>query len=342
MIMSWRKWLKTDGFGKMPKPIPLKTMDTFADTVLIELKTATTESILSAIADKEPLYMRSILDDSYFVVDSLVIRPLDLTIFKEIENFFSNHEAISPDFRTQFFSQIIQQEYRSRRGGLAKVQPSLKPVFEFTPSRLDGETQDESFALSLKGRRNRFEVSVTLKGPIGHRKRESDTFINTAFGSASEGSDEARFTQDRKLRMHHARIIAKDKRGITEKILALPIIIGREAAKIGSLGDRSAFDVDGKFVSRHQLTIFELLGSIYYLIPSSASLTLTNGEKVLRPNYLHRLESGEIHTLVCGVATDAENFRGERTNRGEYPEISIQAIFPESVPHRETPRPTAV
>ena len=66
--------------------------------------------------------------------------------------------------------------------------------------------------------------------------------------------------------MHHAKIIAKDKRGITEKILALPIIIGREAAKIGSLGDRSAFDVDGKFVSRHQLTIFELLGSIYYLL----------------------------------------------------------------------------
>jgi hypothetical protein len=225
---------------------------------------------------------------------------------------------------------------------VAKVLADLIPVFEFTPSQLEDETQDESFILSLKGRRNRFEVFATLRGPIAKGGQLPERNVSRAQGAAEEASDEEPILHTRKLRTYHAKITCKDRRGTTEKILALPIIIGREVTRFGSIGERSAFDVQGKFISRHQITIFELLGSIYYFIPPTASLTVTNQDGVLLKNHLYMLQAGESHTLQCGVEPNEAKIAAVRSDNHHYPELTIQAIVPELTSHRETPRPTAI
>ena len=51
--------------------------DAFADSIQLELKSVATEAIKLALEERENKYMKSILDESFFLIDSLLITPKD-------------------------------------------------------------------------------------------------------------------------------------------------------------------------------------------------------------------------------------------------------------------------
>lgn len=78
--------------------------DDFADSILLELKSVASEAIKNALEERENKYMKSILDESYFLLDSLIIIPKDREIAKRFDDFLTTHESVDSDFRHHFFN----------------------------------------------------------------------------------------------------------------------------------------------------------------------------------------------------------------------------------------------
>lgn len=319
--------------------LPTRAMDAFADNVVFELKTVISIAITQALEERESRYMRSILEESFFSLESLVIKAMDAQTSQELESFLSNHESINPQFRTQFFGQVLQREYRSTRGASVRVPAGLTPLMEVNPPSLDTATEDETFVVSLKGRRIRFEARAVLTGPtrktpvppVNTAPVPKGTAMGQVFGDAAKATG---------TRVH---IRWHDQNGNAEKWVHLPALLGREAS--ASLGDTAGVSVDiaGKYVSRRQLVIFEALGHIYCFVPAEASLTCSNEQgHVLRPHALHRLDPATPLQLLTGVPVNTLTAPSQRDNRADYPRIDIGAAQP-AAPHADaTPRPKAI
>ena len=331
------------GFSSTEKGIEnlhTREMDAFADNVVFELKTLISSAITRALEERESRYMRSILEESFFSLESLVIKAMDAQTSRELEDFLSNHESINPQFRAQFFSQVVQREYRSTRGASVRVSPGLVPIFEVNPQSLDAATEDESFILSLKGRKVRFEVRAALDGPTRKTPITSpETVVTTTRGTAmSQALGSGKTTGGTRVQ-----ITLHDQHGNSEKSVALPALLGRETAAAQGLAVGSGVDVAGTYVSRRQLIVFEALGQIYCFVPAEASLSCSTGQgEVLRPNTLHRIDPGSTLRLLTGVPMDTLVAPGQRDNRAEYPSIDIRTGSRATSHADATPRPRAV
>lgn len=337
--MKFRDLFGSSSSDKGVQNLPTRAMDAFADNVVFELKTVISSAITQALEERESRYMRSILEESFFSLESLVIKAMDAQTSQDLESFLSNHESINPEFRTQFFGQVLQREYRSTRGASVRVSPGLTPIMEVNPPALDSATEDETFILSLKGRRVRFEARAVLNGPtrktplapVNMAPAQKGTAMGQVFGETAKKTG---------TRVH---IRWHDQNGSAEKWVHLPALLGREAS--ASLGDTagSSVDIAGTYVSRRQLIIFEALGHIYCFVPAEASLTCSNEQgQVLRPHALHRLDPACRLQLITGVPVNTLTAPDQRDNRADYPRIDI-GTAQQVAPHADaTPRPKAV
>lgn len=338
--MKFRNIFGVSSTDKGIEKLQTREMDAFADNVIFELKTLISSAITRALEERESRYMRSILEESFFLLESLVIKAMDAQISRELEDFLYNHESINPQFRAHFFSQVIQREYRSSRGASVRVSPGLVPIFEVNPQALDANTEDESFILSIKGRKVRFEVRAVLEGPT--RKTPvapSETSITTPRGTAMSQA----FGSGSKTAGLSVQITIHDQHGTTEKLVNLPVLLGRETATTQSIAVESGVGIAGTYVSRRQLIVFEAFGQIYCFVPAAASLTCSTvlGD-VLRPDTLHRIEPGTPLRLLTGVPMDTLVPPDQRENRAEYPLIDINTVSSSASHVHATPRPRAV
>lgn len=347
-IRDW--WGKRSAQDAAPEPLRTQGMDGFADGILLELKGITTGAITRALQEREGQFMRSILEESFFSLDSLVIRALDAQTARDMESFLSNHESIHPDFRSRFFSQILQREYRSSRGATVRVAPGLAPVIELDPKVLDAPTQDEDFVLSLKGRKVRFEAQALLTGPQSKRSAPPAAAQASAAVTEPEGGEGAGRSTRFSSAVSGARPFAPgqqlqvqvhDRSGVKEQRVALPLVLGREGVQAARQDGHGAggLDIDATYVSRKQLVVFELLGQVYCTVPAEASLTCSSGERVLQPLMLLPLRPGQSLELRTGLPVDSPDMAADRSQAGDYALIRLSLAGGMALKEGATPRP---
>ena len=85
--------------------------DEFVDSILLELKSVSAQAVKQAIESREARYMKSVLEESYFLLDSLVISPKDREVAKKFEEFLTTHETVDTEFRKKFFQQTSLNFY---------------------------------------------------------------------------------------------------------------------------------------------------------------------------------------------------------------------------------------
>ena len=338
--MALGNWWKR-ARGPQVQTLPTRQMDSFADNVLFELKTVTAVAITEALEAREPHYMRSILDESYFALESLIIKTLDAQTIKDMETFLSNHEAIDPDFRKKFFAQVLQREYRSKRGASVRVDPDLQPIVEFAPAALDDKTEDESFIISLKGRQIRFEAQAVLQGPLSKNKPSRSAGAPAQSGLAQAVTAAGKPNSASAPQRVH--VTVHDRRGKTEQLLTLPIVLGKDGHQHALQQGAMGMAVDATYVSRQQLVVFEVLGDIYCFVPASASLTCTLAQgTALRPQQLYPLQAGQMLALLGGVPVDGNGPPPQRTDHADFPLIELRTLAASTERSHSTPRPKAV
>lgn len=339
-----------------PTRVKTREVDAFADNVLFELKAVIGSAITKALEERESRYMRSILEESYFPLSSLVIRALDGQTARDMESFLAANEEVSPDFRLRFFQQVLQREYRSGRGAMVRVVADLVPTIELGTGMLESRTEDENFIISLKGRRVRFEAQAILEGPLRRQSAPAPEVFPAAHatgaGTAAMGARTSRptpfaasvssATAEPRTRV---KVRIQDRTGVREQMATLPLIIGRDGQRsaLDHGMDVSGIDVEATYVSRRQIVVFELLGDIFCTVPATASLTCTYGNgQVLRPDAMVRLAVGQLLQLQPGVPSDSLVVPTQREHRADYPLIELQAGEPAGIPEDATPRPRAV
>ena len=104
---------RTDSNFSNSEILKTRVTDEFADSIQLELKSVAAEAIKLALEERENKFMRSILDESYFLLDSLIIIPMDREIAKRFDEFLVTHETVDENFRNHFFQKILQKEYES-------------------------------------------------------------------------------------------------------------------------------------------------------------------------------------------------------------------------------------
>jgi hypothetical protein len=341
--MAWKDWFQLRGSKGGAQTLPTRPMDAFADHVMLELKTVTTLAITQALEARESNYMRSILDESYFLLESLVIKALDGQTIKDMTSFLSNHEAIDPGFRQKFFAQVLQREYRSKRGASVRVDPDLEPILEFSAESLDEKTDDESYVISLKGRKIRFEAQAVLQGPISKNIRQTSSAHSTSQSAPVGGN-----TIDRQPHLKHAHapqllhLTMHDRKGVSEQDVTLPVVLGRDGRRWGRDKGGLGIDIDATYVSRQQLVIFEVFGDVFFYIPASASLTCALESRVLKPNHLHALTKGQTVRLQGGIPVDSNDHPAGLNQYDDFPVFTFRLAESGHEHNDSTPRPRAV
>jgi hypothetical protein len=325
--------------------------DAFADSILLELKSVAADAIKNALEERENKYMKSILDESYFLLDSLIIIPKDREIAKRFDEFLSTHESVDTDFRHHFFQQVLQREYRSLRGGTVRVPSDFSATVQFGQTSLESMTTDEEFQISLKGRRIQFEAQASLTGPM---KRETtvlqDKFMAsephfTAPSSAATSTPSPITPVASRALGRKLQIKLLDANGVSMHTLKLPAIIGRDGPSSDTkLDGWQSLQVNSTYVSRQQLAIVELMGECYFYVPDSASLTcMRSDNSVLEHLKLYKLANHHRESLNFGIDPTSPSHVAPQGSIAEYGtiEISVAEELPE-IDTSGTPRPRAV
>ncbi len=334
--------------------------DSFANGVLFEIKAVVGSAIAQALQDKEGRYMKSILQESHFLLQGVSIKALDRETARLMEDFIATHESIEPDFRRNFFRQVLQSEYRSSGGARVRVSPDLVPVIELDRQTLEPQTEDESFILSLKGRRVRFEAQAVLEGPVRNAAapaaQEAPRSTASSLGRAIAGTghdprtapgrtstQERGFHQAGHAAATEVRITVHDRVGRRTWQVPLPVILGRDVSHTRSQEGVHGVELDATYVSRRQLLVFELLGQVYCFVPRSASLTFsTHDQQVLRAECLQPLVPGAALRLTGGVPLDTLLPPVQRESAADYPVIELERVDAAAIGQDATPRPRAV
>ena len=155
-MFDWFKKL----FVGYEKIISSNNTDNFADTLLVELKASSTSAITNAVNKIEGKYMKSVLEESYFPLQSLTFVPNDVEVACALEEFFRVHEDINPDFRKVFCKSFLQKEYFSDRGAKVIIDDEFVPIFKIDVSSLEERSEDEKYLISIKGRKILFQVML--------------------------------------------------------------------------------------------------------------------------------------------------------------------------------------
>lgn len=325
--------------------------DAFADSILLELKSVASEAIKNALEERENKYMKSILDESYFLLDSLIIIPKDREIAKRFDDFLTTHESVDSDFRHLFFQQMLQREYRSLRGGTVRVPSNFTATVQLGQTSLENMTTDEEFQISLKGRRIQFEAQASLTGPL---KKEA-TVVNDKFmgsephfkaaSSTATSISLASSPLPSRGTMRKLQIKLLDANGVSMHSLKLPAIIGRDAAsQDAKFAGWESLQVNSTYVSRQQLAVIELMGECYFYVPDAASLTCMRADSsVLEQLKLYKLANNHRESLNFGMDPTAQKQVAPQGSISEYGTIEI-CVTEESqqMDVSGTPRPRAV
>ncbi len=331
------------------KKFKTRKTDEFVESILLELKSVSAQAVKQAIEDRETRYMKSVLEESYFLLDSLVISPKDREVAKKFEEFLSTHESVDTEFRKKFFQQIIQREYRSSRGSSVRVPNDFEATVQLGTDSLESLTSEEGFQISLKGRRISFEVVATLSGPL---KREviSNRFgkaLSTSSTTAHQKFPQAEISNPSNSKYKNAEIMiviqVNDGIGNRKELLKLPALIGKEPTPLSNQFGFSPFKVNSTYVSRRQLIILEIMDQVYYYIPDSASLSCMREDGlILEKLKLYPLKSKELVTLRTGITSELAAQINPVGTHAEY--ASIQILLEDASPqdHEGTPRPKAV
>lgn len=134
-----------------------------------------------------------------------------------------------------------------------------------------------------------------------------------------------------------------DRRGKTEQLLALPIVLGKDGNKYAEQKGAFGMDIDATYVSRQQLVVFDVLGDICCFVPSSASLTCTLGNTTpMRPDHLYPVRAGQMLALLGGVPADSHTASPARTDHADFPLIELRTLNATAQHSDATPRPKAV
>lgn len=346
--MSWIDYLK-GGTKSVAQEIKTRQTDEFADLISLELKSIATEAVKQAIEIREARYMKSVLEESYFLLDSMVISPKDREVAQRFNDFLNTHESVDSQFRHKFFQQIIQREYRSSRGSSVRVPTTFEPTVQLGSDSLESLTSEEGFQISLKGRRISFEVMANLSGPF--KKEAASSRIGKVLAEATTLDERlqpqafASKQANSNLRNSEIRVEIQitDSLGTKSEFVTLPVLIGKEPPiDCAQFGFKSLI-ANSTYVSRSQLILIDVMGQPYYYIPENASLSCIRSDGlVLEKTKLYPLRKSESIALRTGIPPDVQTTNFDQGSDAEFSTIKLHLLDPKVPAHDGTPRPKAV
>ena len=327
-MFDWFKKL----FVGYEKIISLNSTDNFADTLLVELKASSTSAINNAINRIEGKYMKSVLEESYFPLQSLTFVPNDVEVAHTLEEFFRVHEDINPDFRKVFCKSFLQKEYFSDRGAKVIIDDEFVPIFKIDVSSLEERSEDEKYLISIKGRKILFSSHANLGNPK-KKFTKSDGRVNIS------GNSELKQMKNKVV----VKLLISDKDGHRSENVTLPTLIGKNPDDACIDFGITPIYIKAKYVSRHQIFIYSILDKMYYFVPDEATLTCRSGEGDILEhgrNYSIKV-SGE--RLYLGLPPENTRPLNANLDPAEFPVLEIQPFSHEGKASSDkTPRPTVV
>ena len=324
-------WFKKIFVG-YEKILPSKNTDNFADALLVELKASSTSAITNAVNKIEGKYMKSVLEESYFPLQSLTFVPNDIEVARSLEEFFRVHEDINPDFRKVFCKSFLQKEYFSDRGAKVIIDDDFVPIFKIDVSSLEERSEDEKYLISIKGRKILFSSHANLGNPK-KKFTKDDSRVNIG------GSSELKQMKNKVV----VKLLISDKDGHRSENVTLPTLIGKNPDDACIDFGITPIYIRAKYVSRHQIFIYSILDKMFYFIPDEATLTCRSGEgNILEhgKNYSIKV-NGE--RLYLGVPPETARPLNANVDPSEFPVLEIQPFsHGGKASSDKTPRPTVV
>jgi hypothetical protein len=328
-----------------PNP-PAKRLraDSFADALGLELKGVVSQAVLKELESREQNYLSSILDKSHFLIDAIVITPLDKQASESLENFLRVHSDIDPEFRNHFFRSILESEYRSARGSTVIVAEDFLPSIQLTDQSFEQPTQDETFQISLRGRRLQFQAQVALKGPVA--KEHSRLSAEAQSGDSVSGLPGLAISRRASLSEARASgliLSIHDAQGQRTLELRSPILIGREPPGEVELEGLQFVSLHGRYVSRRHLVVMNILEDTYFFLHDAATLScLSSGSQLLRPSTLYSIPRNSEAELIFGMTAETRN-QAASADPADFPRVTLgKAMGRRSAPSSATPRPGAL
>jgi len=312
--------------------LPSKNTDNFADALLVELKASSTSAITNAVNKIEGKYMKSVLEESYFPLQSLTFVPNDIEVARSLEEFFRVHEDINPDFRKVFCKSFLQKEYFSDRGAKVIIDDDFVPIFKIDVSSLEERSEDEKYLISIKGRKILFSSHANLGNPK-KKFTKGDSRVNL------DGNSELKQMKNKVV----VRLLISDKDGHRSENVTLPTLIGKNPDDACIDFGITPIYIRAKYVSRHQIFIYSILDKMFYFVPDEATLTCRSREGDILEhgkNYSIKV-SGE--RLYLGVPPETASPLNANVDPSEFPVLEIQPFSHEGKANSDkTPRPTVV
>lgn len=333
---------------RSPEGGPPKDMDQathWAEAIGLELKGLISQTVLAELEQREKKYLQSILAKSQFVIDSLVVIPLDKDASENFESFLQVHEEIDPGFKLRFFRSLMETQYRSARGSVVVVSPDFQPTVQFLSQSLEQPSQDERYQVSLRGRRLNFQVQVSLRGPVAQSAPSSvaaaaGAAVGSVFGSSS-GSSSASPTAgaDNSLLLR-----IWDAQGERMLEVTTPFLIGRESPSEAELGGLSFVTLHGQYVSRRHLVVLNVLDETYFFIHDAASLScLSAGGQLLRPSTVYSMPKHAEMRLLFGATSENRAQAFDKAQAAQFPIVEMRRRGAQGASVTEaTPRPRAI
>ena len=297
--------------------------DDFADRISVELKTAAVEAITEVLEQKEGKYLKNILETSFFPLQSLVFVPSDFETAKSVEEFIRVHQAIDSNFRVKFFHSILQNEYRSSRGGAVRVSKDFSSEIQLDKKSIEKRSEEESFQISLRGRKILFHANASLGVPVSKNAPLSSEILN----------------EINKNKIKKIKLLITDSDGHREVVESIPVMIGRNPDNKCIDNGVTPILINSKFVSRSQMYIFSMVNQIVCFVPESASLTCsTLSGKKLVPGEIYVINPTNGERFYFGVPLDHEGPLTGNTDPSEFPIIEIN-FEKNQILSSGTPRP---
>jgi hypothetical protein len=313
------------GKNKNKSSVDLNTQQTdeFADRISVELKTAAVEAITQTLEQKEGKYLKSILETSFFPLQSLVFIPSDFETAKAVEEFVRIHQAIDVNFKENFLRSILQSEYRSKRGGTVSVSNEFTSEIQLDKKSVESRSDEESFQISLRGRKILFRALATLGVPVRKGELSPSKIKENNTNSFLHKAEIARTVK----------LLITDSGGHRETIESIPLMIGRDPDKSCIDNGVTPIIVSSKFISRRQIYIFSIVDQLFCVVPDTASLTCStlSGRK-LELGKIYPLDPASGERFYCGVPLDLDGPLTGNTDPSEFPiiEINFENNFSES------------
>ena len=335
---------------RSPEGGPPKDMDQathWAEAIGLELKGLISQTVLAELEQREKKYLQSILAKSQFVIDSLVVIPLDKDASENFESFLQVHEEIDPGFKLRFFRSLMETQYRSARGSLVVVSPDFQPTVQFLSQSLEQPSQDERYQVSLRGRRLNFQVQVSLRGPVAQNAPSgASTAAAAAAATASVFGSPAGSPVNNLVSSADNSLLLRiwDAQGERMLEVTTPFLIGRESPSEAELGGLSFVTLHGQYVSRRHLVVLNVLDETYFFIHDAASLScLSAGGQLLRPSTVYSMPKHGETRLLFGATSENRAQTFDKAQAAQFPIVELRRRGAQGASVTEaTPRPRAI